>query len=149
MRYAVEAIRIRLAARCQPGDAVVTPEAAVRLMRPLYENLDADQEHVSLLALDSKMRLLAVKVPLFSGGQDEAVVDPKVLFRTALLVGAANLILVHNHPTGDPTPSVDDVNLTRDLLAGGRLLGIKIADHLVLGDDTYVSLRETQPGLRW
>jgi DNA repair protein RadC len=65
------------------------------------------------------------------------------VFREATLAGAAAMIVFHNHPSGDPTPSADDMELTRRLVAGGALLGIEVVDHIVLGDVRYCSFKET------
>jgi DNA repair protein RadC len=70
------------------------------------------------------------------------IVDPRTLLRDALLLDAAAIILCHNHPSGDPEPSKDDAALTRQLSLGGQILGIKIHDHIILGDGPVVSLAE-------
>jgi DNA repair protein RadC len=76
-----------------------------------------------------------------TGGQAATTVDAKTLFRDALLLGAAAVVLAHNHPSGDPTPSRDDLRLTRQLTEAGKLLDIRVHDHLVLGAGArYVSL---------
>lgn len=149
MRYAVETFRVRLSEPGPRGGVVLTPEDAVQVVRPLYRELDADQEHFSFLALDGKSRLLCAKVPLFSGGQTESYIDPKVLFRAALLAGAVSIILVHNHPSGDPEPSEDDLVVTRRLVDGGVLLGMTVVDHIILGAKSYVALRSRGGEKNW
>jgi DNA repair protein RadC len=85
---------------------------------------------------------------LASGTLDTLLVHPREVFRTAIAAGAAALILVHNHPSGDPTPSEADIRVTRDIIRGGQLLKIEVLDHIILGrrvaerSRDYVSLRE-------
>ena len=67
---------------------------------------------------------------------------PAEVFRHAVIESAPNIIIVHNHPTGDPTPSPEDVSITQDLAAAGKLLGIHLMDHLVIGGNRFVSLKE-------
>jgi DNA repair protein RadC len=76
------------------------------------------------------------------GGSMAAVVDVKSIVRTALLVGAERLILVHNHPSGDPTPSMEDKAMTNKILAACNIFNIEVLDHIVIGDGKYSSLKE-------
>ena len=77
------------------------------------------------------------------GTLDRSVVHPREVFREAASARAAGIVLFHNHPSGNPTPSADDMSLTRRLVAAGELMGIDVLDHLVLTATRYVSLRET------
>ena len=70
------------------------------------------------------------------------MVHPREVFKAALLANAASIVLAHNHPSGDPAPSPDDVALTRRLVDAGRLLGVEVLDHIVIGEGRYVSVRE-------
>jgi DNA repair protein RadC len=85
------------------------------------------------LHLDGKNRILAVDV-VSQGSLNQALVHPRETFKTALLSSAASLILVHNHPSEDPTPSREDIELTRRLKEAGELLGIKVLDHIIIGE---------------
>ena len=76
-----------------------------------------------------------------TGSLNQSIVHPRELFKTALLSSAAAVILLHNHPTGDPTPSTEDLTITRRLMEAGDMIGIKILDHIVIGD-TYYSFAE-------
>ncbi|HEX5505314.1 MAG TPA: JAB domain-containing protein [Thermomicrobiales bacterium] len=123
-----------------PGDAptVRTPEDLAAYLGP--EMADLAQEQVRVALLDSRNRLLGVHL-VCQGGLNAAVVRLADCFREAIRVNAAALVLIHNHPSGDPTPSPDDCRLTA---AAGRLgddLGIDLLDHLVIGGDRHVSLR--------
>jgi hypothetical protein len=79
---------------------------------------------------------------VYTGNISSSLVRVGELFRDAVRLDAAGIILVHNHPSGDPTPSPDDLHLTAEALAAGRLLDIDLLDHLVIGHDAYVSLRD-------
>lgn len=109
------------------------PEKVAKVAHELFQALDADQEHLMVLALDARMAITGYKV-VASGGMSHCDADPKVVFRTALLLGASSIILVHNHPTGDPTPSEDDRRLTERSTSIGRDLTLPVLDHLVLGE---------------
>jgi DNA repair protein RadC len=139
-RYAVKTVRVRLRA-AEPPEAVSGPADAARVAAAVYRDLDADQEHFTVLALDPRHQVVGFKV-VASGGMDSAQVDARLVFRAALLLGAAAIILAHNHPSGSPEPSIDDTRLTDRLADAGRLLGMDVLDHLVLGDGRYVSFKE-------
>jgi DNA repair protein RadC len=79
---------------------------------------------------------------LVSGTLNTSIVEPREVFREAALGGAAAILAFHNHPSGDPTPSPEDVELTRRLVAAGALMGIDVVDHIVLGDARYCSFKE-------
>jgi len=117
------------------------PTEAVAILRPLYAELDGDREHFAILALNTQNVVVGFKV-VSTGGTAGSLVDARNLFRDALLLGALSLILAHNHPSGDPTPSREDIRLTRQLVEGGRLLDMPIRDHVVLGDDAFMSFAE-------
>ncbi|MDA8441391.1 MAG: DNA repair protein RadC [Peptococcaceae bacterium] len=100
-----------------------------------------DREHFRLMALNSKNQVLGV-VPVAVGSLNAAPVHPREVFKEAIRRSAAAIILLHNHPSGDPTPSREDVEVTKRLAEAGHLLGIEVFDHLVIGDKRYVSLKE-------
>ena len=91
--------------------------------------------------LDTKNHVLRVAT-VYQGNVSSSLVRVGELFRDAVRLNAAGVILVHNHPSGDPTPSPDDLHLTAEALAAGRLLDIQLLDHLVIGHDAYISLRD-------
>lgn len=99
------------------------------------------KEHLRVVLLSTRRHVLAVET-VSIGGLDGTVVHPREVFRPAIQRAASALILVHNHPSGDPTPSPDDLEATRRLLEAGRIVGIEVLDHIILGDRRYVSLRE-------
>lgn len=123
--------------RAQERGALNDPESVVALCAPRMRGLD--REHFWALALDTKNGLIKV-VQVSIGSLAVSIVHPRELFKDAIAVSASSVILVHNHPSGDPTPSTSDVQLTRRLAEAGRLLGIEVLDHVVIGDArTWVS----------
>ena len=100
-----------------------------------------EQEVLLLLMLNQKGRLLREKY-MFKGTVNASMVSPREIFLEALSSRAVQIILLHNHPSGDASPSREDLNATRRVAEAGELLGISLADHIILGGHTYVSLRE-------
>ena len=132
MEIAARIARDDLAGR----DVVADPEAAARFLMPLLAS--ESREVMGALLLDSKNRLLRNAV-VFAGGGAHAAVAPSPLFRQAILAGALGVVLWHNHPSGDPEPSPDDVATTARFAAAGREIGIEVRDHVVVGRGRWVS----------
>lgn len=109
------------------------PAAVAELLRE--ECRPYTVEHFYALLLDTRRRLLR-KVALTRGTLDAAIVHPRDVFRHAVAANASAVVLVHNHPSGDPTPSKADITVTRDLIRAGRLLKIEVLDHVILGRRT-------------
>ena len=101
----------------------------------------ANQEQMKLLLLNTKSRLIG-ETDISMGTVNSAVISPRELFVEALQKNAVSIVLLHNHPSGDPTPSKEDVLITRRIQEAGRLIGVELLDHIVIGDNCYVSLRE-------
>lgn len=114
-----------------PRPAVTSPEAAVALLLPRLA--DADRERCVALLLDTRHRLLETRT-VSIGSIDHTFMSPREVFRDALLANAAAVVLGHNHPSGDPEPSADDEAVTRRIDAAGQQLGVRLLDHLVVGD---------------
>ncbi len=102
---------------------------------------DEAVEKFVVIFLNHRHRVLAAAA-LFSGGTSESVVDPKLVFKTALDLGAAAMIIVHNHPSGDPNPSPEDRAVTSKLASGARFLDMLILDHLIIGFGKYFSMAD-------
>lgn len=141
-RYTVNTIQVRLKVAETMGGVRGPVDAARIVSDAVYRDLDADQEHFIILALDTKNHVIGYKV-IASGAMDHVSIDPRLVFRAALRLEAAAIILVHNHPSGSPEPSGDDLRITARLVEGGKMLGMGVLDHLILGNDRrYVSLQE-------
>jgi DNA repair protein RadC len=117
------------------------PEAVATLARDLVDANDDDKEHFWVLLLNSQNHLTCAH-HVSMGSLSASIVHPREVFRAAVLASAAHVILVHNHPSGDPTPSKEDVHLTRQLVEGARVLGLRIHDHVIIGNGSghWVSL---------
>jgi DNA repair protein RadC len=100
-----------------------------------------EREELRVVLLNAKNVVLRVAT-VYQGNVSASLVRIGELFKDAVRLDAAGLILVHNHPSGDPTPSPDDLHLTAETLAAGRLLDVQLLDHLVIGHDAYVSMRD-------
>lgn len=99
------------------------------------------QEHFVCLYLNTKNQVIH-KQTVFIGSLNSSIVHPREVFREALRRSAASIICLHNHPSGDPTPSREDIEVTKRLSECGKLIGIEVLDHIIIGDKRYVSLKE-------
>jgi DNA repair protein RadC len=121
------------------------PEAIVRLLRE--QNLVKNVETFQVLLLNTRRRLIRAS-EIANGTLDTLLVHPREVFKAAIAANAAAIVLAHNHPSGDPTPSEADIKVTRDLIRAGQLLKIEVLDHVIIGRATpdrpkdYASLRE-------
>ena len=141
---------MRLAAAFELGRRLLADwpsgRLAVRGPRDLADRLNLqmgrlEREELRVVVLNTKNIVLAVET-VYRGNVSASLVRVGELFRDAVRQHAAAVILVHNHPSGDPTPSPDDLHLTAEAVAAGRLLDVPVLDHLIIGHDAYVSLRD-------
>jgi DNA repair protein RadC len=121
------------------GESIRDPAKAAERLRAIMA--DEPTEHFVALTLDARMRVIGQHV-IARGGLSEVHVRPREAFHPAILDGAVAVLFSHNHPSGDPEPSEDDVVLTRRLVLAGELLGIQVVDHLVVAGTGFVSLSE-------
>ena len=140
------ALARRMAKELQAESPVLdNPENVVQLVRD--QNLVKSVETLQVLLLNSRYKLMGVE-DVSDGTRDTILVDPGAVFKKAIEAGASAIVLVHNHPSGDPAPSDADIKTTRDLIRAGRLLKIEVIDHVIIGRATagrpkdYSSLRE-------
>lgn len=123
--------------------AEASKKASLGNSRDCYERLlpyveDMRQEHFIVIYLNQKQAVLKTEC-VSNGGITHSIADPKVIFRNALSLGATAIVMAHNHPSGIPTPSPEDRNLTKKFIAAGKLLDIKIIDHIIIGEGRYYS----------
>jgi DNA repair protein RadC len=140
MRYTVTTFKVRLEV-CDLGDRTAASEDVVRVARPIFAELDADKEHFLLLALNNKNRVNGYKV-ISTGSLTATLIRPADVYSAALHLAAAAVVFVHNHPSGDPAPSQEDVEITRRLKQCGEMLAIRVLDHVILGADRYYSFSD-------
>jgi DNA repair protein RadC len=145
MRY-----RLKLATwivQREPGEpsprVLGSPEAVARLARDFLRSADDDKEHFWVIFLNTQNHYL-MHTLVSMGTQSASLVHPREVLGPALRIGAASLILVHNHPSGDPTPSREDLRLTQQLADGAHLLDLRLHDHVIIGNGTerWVSLAQ-------
>ena len=131
----------RAAARAPMSRPTITrPEDVVRLCGPQFRG--SDREHFWALPLNTKNQLLRT-IEVSVGSLNASIVHPRELFKECVKVSAASVVVVHNDPSGDPTPSGADIQLTRRLVKAGDVLGIEVLDHVVIGDGgAHASLRD-------
>lgn len=118
--------------------AIKSPEDVKNIV--MEEMRYYDREHFRVLYLDRKGGLISMQ-DISIGGLHSSLVHPREVFKTAVKRSAASLILVHNHPSGDSQPSPEDINVTRMLVEAGRLMGIEVLDHVIIGERDYTSLK--------
>jgi DNA repair protein RadC len=118
---------------------IMDPNMCWTILRPFMEHLE--QEELWILDLDTRNRVLHMG-QIYKGSMTSAMVRVGELFRHAIVQGAISIIVAHNHPSGDPTPSPDDISLTRGIVQAGKLLDITVLDHIIIGSDRFKSLKE-------
>jgi DNA repair protein RadC len=129
----------------QESPTLDCPERIADLLRE--ENRAYDVENFQVVLLNTRRRLIRVET-ISQGTLDTILVHPREVFKSAIAANAAAVVLAHNHPSGDPTPSEADIKVTRDLIRAGQLLKIEVLDHVIIGRATqerprdFVSLRE-------
>lgn len=122
------------------SNTLCSPESVAALLWPYFQEMD--REHLIVVFVDTKNRVIGMNT-VSVGTLDSTVVSPREVYKAAILVNAASIVVAHNHPSGDPTPSAEDRQITGILQQAGKLLGILLLDHLILGDkERYVSLKE-------
>ena len=118
---------------------ISSPEDAAELVSEDMRGLQ--QEHFVALYLNTKNHVIKQKT-LFIGSLNASIVHPREVFKEALQSSSASVICLHNHPSGDPSPSPEDISVTKRLRQAGAILGIELLDHIIVGDGCFISLKE-------
>lgn len=119
---------------------ITSPKDAVKLAKKFLENLDREQ--VINIFLNSKNEFTAVEI-VSIGSLNASIIHPREIFKGAISSNSASLIIAHNHPSGNPNPSKEDINITKRLIECGELLGVDVLNHIIIGnDDRYYSMKE-------
>jgi proteasome lid subunit RPN8/RPN11 len=139
MRYTVTTFKVGLEVS-DLCERTASSEDVARYARPIFADLDADKEHFVLLALNNKHRVNGYKV-ISTGTLTASLIRPGDVYRAALHLAAAAVVFVHNHPSGDPAPSQEDVEITRRLKECGLMFAIRVLDHVILGADPITAFR--------
>ena len=127
--------------QADPGEqpSVNSPADAANLL--MYEMLNLTQEHLRVILLNTRNRVIGIPT-VYVGSLNTSVVRLAEVFKPAIVNNAAAIIVCHNHPSSDPSPSPEDVNVTRSLVKTGEMLSIPVLDHIILGRNRFVSLKE-------
>ena len=139
LKAALELGRRLLALSPEERPQIRSPDDAANLV--MSEMSLLEQENLRLILLDTKNRVLGTPT-IYQGSLNTSLIRVGELFREAIRANCASLIVLHNHPSGDPTPSPEDVAVTRQIAEAGKLLDIEVLDHLIIGQQRYVSLKE-------
>ncbi len=139
IKAALEIGRRLMASAPQEKARVTSPADAANLL--MSEMMFLEQEHLRLILLDTRNGVLGTPT-IYVGSLNASVIRIGELFRAAIKENAAAFIVAHNHPSGDPSPSPEDVNVTRQIVQAGKLLDISLLDHVIIGHQRYVSLKE-------
>ena len=121
-------------------DSPFSPEELMQIVKALGL-CNCPREQVAVLMLNTRLKVIGVEI-VSMGTECATEVQPKFVYSCAIKHGASGVILVHNHPSGDPTPSADDIKATERIMKGGKILGIKLVDHIIVADDKFVSLQQ-------
>ena len=143
IKAAIELGRRLKSAERADRPVIHSPRDAADLV--MYEMSALSQEELWVMQLDTRNQLLYTE-HLYKGSLNASMVRVGELFRKALQMNAASILLIHNHPSGDPSPSPEDVNLTRAAVQAGKLLDVEVLDHLVVGQGRFVSMKEKSLG---
>jgi DNA repair protein RadC len=139
LKAALELGRRSLLVQQEDRFQITSPADAASLLRHEMDALE--QEHLVVISLDTKNRVLSQET-LYIGNVNTSIIRIAEIFRLAIRQNAPAIIISHNHPSGDPDPSPEDVRVTRQIVEAGKMLDIDVLDHLVIGHQRYVSLKE-------
>jgi len=125
-------------ARRKENPQVTCPEDAVALMAPVMR--DQPQEHLRILCLDTRNRMICDQLA-YIGNVNSSIVRPAELLKPAVMRNATSIMLFHNHPSGEPTPSPEDIAVTKQVKEAAELMGFELLDHIIIGADSFTSLK--------
>ncbi|WP_432199341.1 RadC family protein [Anoxybacillus gonensis] len=122
-----------------PERRITSPEDAFNLVKRFL--VDVDREYFLVVCLDTKNQPTAINI-CHVGSLNASIVHPREVLKPAILSNSASIIVAHNHPSSDPTPSREDIEVTKRLIEAGRIIGIDLLDHIIVGTDRFISLKE-------
>ena len=120
---------------------IKSPTEVYQAAKQLLALHEEPEEHFCILCLNAKNKIIGVHT-ISIGSLNAAIVHPREVFKAAMLNNASSIICLHNHPSGDPEPSWDDIETTRRLVEAGEIMGIKVLDHVIIGEQRYLSMKE-------
>ncbi|AXM88927.1 DNA repair protein RadC [Anoxybacillus ayderensis G10] len=122
-----------------PKRRITSPEDAYNLVKSFL--VDVDREYFLVICLDTKNQPTAINI-CHMGSLNASIVHPREVLKPAILSNSASIIVAHNHPSSDPTPSREDIEVTKRLSEAGKIIGIDLLDHIIVGIDRFISLKE-------
>ena len=148
MKYSIKTFRVTYVSDSDPGfigkgEMLNEPFIVSDIGRAIFNSLDADREHFVVLFVNLKHKLVGMKV-LHSGTSGSTNISVREILKSALLMSASALICIHNHPSGDVTPSAQDISITRNIHKACVLLDTPLLDHVIIGVGKYYSMREKE-----
>ncbi len=120
---------------------ITNPTVAAEIINQVFDLENQPNEIFAILCLSTKNKVVGAHL-ISQGSLSASIVHPREVFKAALLNNSASIILAHNHPSGDPEPSREDVETTKRLVEAGNILGIRVLDHVIIGEQRYLSMRE-------
>lgn len=127
--------------RYDVNNTLTSPEIAYKFIERVCELSSEPEENLMMLTLNTKNTVTGV-FTVSKGSLNNSIVHPREVYKRALLNNANSIMIFHNHPSGDPAPSREDIAITKRLEEAGKIIGIKLLDHLIIGDERFTSLRE-------
>ncbi|MEG2983607.1 MAG: DNA repair protein RadC [Peptostreptococcaceae bacterium] len=136
----IVSVKLEIQGNIEIRECVSSPKSVAKLIKSYIG--EADRENLIVVLLDTKNKVNSLEV-VSTGSLNSTIVHPREVFKSAILSNAASIIIAHNHPSGDVTPSREDENITARLKEASRIIGIELLDHIILGyGDTYLSFKE-------
>ena len=120
--------------------AIRSPDDAVTVGKGFMRIHEEPEEYMYMICMNTKNKIIGV-FEISHGSVNSSIVNPREVFQKALLANAVSIIVMHNHPSGDPTPSREDIEVTKRLIEAGKIVGVEVLDHIIVGD-RYSSLKE-------
>lgn len=120
--------------------AIKSPDDAVTVGKGFMRIHEEPEEYMYMICMNTKNKIIGV-FEISHGSVNSSIVNPREVFQKALLANAVSIIVMHNHPSGDPTPSREDIEVTKRLVEAGKIIGVEVLDHIIVGD-RYSSLKE-------
>jgi len=120
---------------------IQSPEDVFEVVQKVIKASEYPEENLWMITLNTKNNITGI-FTVSTGSLNTSIVHPREVFKRAMLQNAASIIICHNHPSGDATPSAEDVSITKRIYDAGKILGIELLDHIIIGDNKYTSLKE-------
>lgn len=129
-------------ARYELERKVNSPDRVAKIANKILHLEDAAQEIFGIICVNTKNNIVGIH-EVSRGTLNASIISPREVFKTALLHNASSIIAFHNHPSGDTSPSKEDLSVTKSLMEAGKLIDISVLDHVIIGDNSFLSLRES------